>query len=420
MKHNIRIALVACAISIGGAFVLVAEDSAAIQPSPTLNSAPPKDAVVLFDGSNLDAWSKQKTKEWETADGPAAWKIVPEKVLEVVPGANSIITKKKFGNCQLHLEFRLLEPKTNGGVFLLSRYELDINDSYGRTTGPQCGTFDNLSQPIKPTVAATLPNEQWQTFDVDFRAPRLDKDGKVLEKARATVQLNGKTIHDNVELGRTQRRRQTTGRCCDRCADVAGTWYGTSIPEYLAGRKKSITPVMPPDSRTLKANVPFELYSTLLRTYSCAALVCLILFSTACAGDFDTERLDNWHQWRGPNANGYAPNGDPPLNWDESTNIQWKVEIPGSGSSTPIVWGDRVFVLTAIDTGRTPDPSTLAAAREPPPIVATAPWRKERRRRQRSALDCYANDAVSIRHFVLRSEFRRPFVAKNRHRGSAA
>jgi outer membrane protein assembly factor BamB len=62
--------------------------------------------------------------------------------------------------------------------------------------------------------------------------------------------------------------------------------------------------------------------------------------------------LDNWPHWRGPLANGTAPRGDPPIKWDAKTNIKWKTELPGRGSATPIVWGDNVFVLTALDTGR--------------------------------------------------------------------
>lgn len=77
----------------------------------------------------------------------------------------------------------------------------------------------------------------------------------------------------------------------------------------------------------------------------------------ASADDFEHTCLDYWHQWRGPNADGVAPHADPPLHWDDSTNIQWKSDIPGSGSATPIVWDDRVFVLTALDTGQ--QPSTL-------------------------------------------------------------
>jgi outer membrane protein assembly factor BamB len=62
--------------------------------------------------------------------------------------------------------------------------------------------------------------------------------------------------------------------------------------------------------------------------------------------------LDNWPHWRGPLANGTAPKGDPPLTWDANTNIKWKAELPGRGSATPIVWGDQVFVVTAIKTDR--------------------------------------------------------------------
>src|SRR5262249_1843899 len=61
----------------------------------------------------------------------------------------------------------------------------------------------------------------------------------------------------------------------------------------------------------------------------------------------------NWPHWRGPEANGTAPRGDPPITWDAKTNIKWKAELPGRGSATPIVWGDQVFVVTAIKTDRT-------------------------------------------------------------------
>ncbi len=74
------------------------------------------------------------------------------------------------------------------------------------------------------------------------------------------------------------------------------------------------------------------------------------------AGDFEKEKLDNWHQWRGPLATGEAPRGDPPIKWDEKTNVLWKAPLKGKGSATPIVWGDRVFVVTAEPTGRKVEP----------------------------------------------------------------
>ena len=60
---------------------------------------------------------------------------------------------------------------------------------------------------------------------------------------------------------------------------------------------------------------------------------------------------DSWPQWRGPLASGVAPSGDPPLTWSEQENVRWKVALPGRGHGTPIVWGDRVFVQTAVPVG---------------------------------------------------------------------
>ena len=71
---------------------------------------------------------------------------------------------------------------------------------------------------------------------------------------------------------------------------------------------------------------------------------------------FGESFTDNWHQWRGPNATGVSTTANPPVTWGEDENIKWKVAIEGQGTSTPIIWGDKVFVLTAINTG-VKDPS---------------------------------------------------------------
>ncbi|MCX6900096.1 MAG: PQQ-binding-like beta-propeller repeat protein [Verrucomicrobia bacterium] len=76
------------------------------------------------------------------------------------------------------------------------------------------------------------------------------------------------------------------------------------------------------------------------------------VFSISLAFAADTTRDLNWPQWRGPLANGVAPRGNPPIEWSETKNVQWKVSLPGRGTSTPIVWEDQVFILTAIPTGR--------------------------------------------------------------------
>lgn len=86
--------------------------------------------------------------------------------------------------------------------------------------------------------------------------------------------------------------------------------------------------------------------------YALSSLLFGLLVFSLRADESSQQLLDNWHQWRGPLANGTAPRGKPPLKWSDTSNIKWKTPLPGLGTSTPIVWGDLVFVLTAIDTGR--------------------------------------------------------------------
>ena len=92
------------------------------------------------------------------------------------------------------------------------------------------------------------------------------------------------------------------------------------------------------------------------------ALVALLLLGSAgphlAAEDFATAKAANWHQWRGPEATGVAPAGDPPIDWSETRNVKWKFEIPGHGKSTPIIWGQRVFLTTAVDTGKSVESTT--------------------------------------------------------------
>jgi outer membrane protein assembly factor BamB len=77
-----------------------------------------------------------------------------------------------------------------------------------------------------------------------------------------------------------------------------------------------------------------------------------VLAGAVFAGDFENDRVNNWHQWRGPEANGFAPAADPPVNWGPETNVKWKVDVPGKGESSPIVWGDRIYITTAVETDR--------------------------------------------------------------------
>ena len=83
----------------------------------------------------------------------------------------------------------------------------------------------------------------------------------------------------------------------------------------------------------------------------------LLIFSLACVpvsvrAQSAEEAAENWHQWRGPDANGVSRSADPPIRWSESDNLKWKVAVEGSGSSTPIIWNNQVFLLTATNTGK--------------------------------------------------------------------
>jgi len=76
------------------------------------------------------------------------------------------------------------------------------------------------------------------------------------------------------------------------------------------------------------------------------------LTSQLQAESFDRSKSKNWHQWRGPAANGVSKTAKPPIEWSEKKNIKWKIPVEGKGISTPIIWGDKVFLLTAINTGK--------------------------------------------------------------------
>jgi len=65
-----------------------------------------------------------------------------------------------------------------------------------------------------------------------------------------------------------------------------------------------------------------------------------------------TEYLNNWPQWRGPLASGVSPAGNPPGEWGETKNVMWKIAVPGKGHSTPVIWCNQVFILTAVETDK--------------------------------------------------------------------
>jgi outer membrane protein assembly factor BamB len=108
-------------------------------------------------------------------------------------------------------------------------------------------------------------------------------------------------------------------------------------------------------------------------SWTTTTLVTFTLLAAVAAHDARAGSADDyWPMWRGPRASGVSPTGKPPLQWSETQNVRWKVAVPGAGTSSPIVWGDRIFFLTAIETDRegTPEPpnGSGAAASAPAPF----------------------------------------------------
>lgn len=162
------------------------------------NADPPSDAIVLFNGQNL--------ARWQSGDGTAAkWKVV-DGYAEVAPGAGDILTREKFGDCQLHIEWATPavpkgegQDRGNSGVFLMERYEIQVLDSYDNKTYYH-GQAGAVYKQHAPLVNASRKPGEWQAYDIVFRAPRFDEQGKVIERARVTVFHNGVLIQNNVEI----------------------------------------------------------------------------------------------------------------------------------------------------------------------------------------------------------------------------
>jgi len=153
--------------------------------SPTLGAKPPAGAVVLFDGKSAEAF--------------AGGKLTMADLL-----AADCETKEKFGDYDLHIEFRTPfkptargQARGNSGVYIQGRYECQVLDSFGlEGENNECGGIYSIA---KPKVNACFPPLTWQTYDMEFKAARYDGDKKVMN-ARVTIRHNGIVIHDDLEL----------------------------------------------------------------------------------------------------------------------------------------------------------------------------------------------------------------------------
>jgi hypothetical protein len=160
-----------------------------VRTSPTLGAKPPEGAVVLFDGTSTDAWNNGQI----------------ENGLLFSSGTTS---KQAFGDYTMHLEVRTPykpyargQGRGNSGVYHHGRYETQVLDSFGLEGAKN--EFGGIYSIADSRINMCLPPLTWQTYDVDFTAPKFDKNGELHEYARMTVRVNGVTVHDDQELPKT-------------------------------------------------------------------------------------------------------------------------------------------------------------------------------------------------------------------------
>lgn len=161
---------------------------------PTLGAEPPANAQVLFDGTGFDAW--EDAKGWVLVDGNA---------MMVTPDAGDLVSKAKFKDVQMHVEFRTPlvanergQSRGNSGVFVQDVYEVQVLDSFGlEGTYDECGALYKVSP---PRVNACLPPTEWQSYDITYHAPRFNDDGSVKSYPRMTVLHNGFVVQQDQEI----------------------------------------------------------------------------------------------------------------------------------------------------------------------------------------------------------------------------
>jgi len=165
----------------------------------------PSDAIILFDGKNLDQWINTKDST------PAKW-ILADNVMTVNKSTGDIQTRSSFTDFQLHIEYRIPENITgsgqargNSGIFLAALpwgaggYELQVLDNYKNTTYVN-GQVGSMYKQAVPLVNACKKPGEWQTYDVIWTAPKFSKEGILKSLARVTVFHNGVLVQNNTSL----------------------------------------------------------------------------------------------------------------------------------------------------------------------------------------------------------------------------
>ena len=164
------------------------------------DSDAPSDAIVLFNGTDVN-------KEWEDSKGePTKW-LIQDGTLVCVKGSGIIKTKRKFGSCQLHIEWKTpsevqgdSQGRGNSGVFLQEQYEVQVLDSYNNRTYRH-GQAGSLYKQHAPLVNASRKPGEWQAYDIIYTAPVFGSDSiTYLVPPKVTVFHNGVLIQNNASL----------------------------------------------------------------------------------------------------------------------------------------------------------------------------------------------------------------------------
>ncbi|MGY9002614.1 MAG: 3-keto-disaccharide hydrolase [Rhodospirillales bacterium] len=172
-----------------------------VTPAKT-NDQAPSDAVVLFDGANMDEWIIPEGTFWDVKDGVVTIRASKEKLEKPV----TIESKKSFGSMQMHIEWRSPDKvegegqkRGNSGIFIQSKYELQIQDNYENVTYVN-GQAGSIYKQIPPLVNACKKPGEWQTYDVFYTAPIFDKIGLLISPAYISVAHNGILVQNHAEI----------------------------------------------------------------------------------------------------------------------------------------------------------------------------------------------------------------------------
>jgi len=190
-----------CCLSLAAQTKFQPQDTEFYEPKPRVvqakTNAAPSDAVVLFDGSNLAAWTSVNNQ-----GQPAAWTIA-NGIMTVKPGTGDIQTKENYEDFQLHLEWKSPEVikgegqgRGNSGVLLQGRYEIQVLDNNDNPTYVN-GQAASLYKQYTPLVEVRAPESGWHTYDIIFRAPRFNHDNLLVSKGTVTVLHNGVVVQNH-------------------------------------------------------------------------------------------------------------------------------------------------------------------------------------------------------------------------------